>query len=728
MTAPEAPGTADPTPAPPTPSPGPPGRGATIAGLAAAALGGGGATLAAWFVLDRLDLPAANTSEIAQALATLSLVALVAVVALVVWRRLANPAAPRWLSGLAEAAAALAPAGLIVATLAVPLSATPFYLEGLRIDQGFRTEYLTRLTDTARLEDMSYEGLPTHYPAGWFWLGGRLANLLGLEAWQAFQPWALASIAAAACAGVVAWRRITGSLPLAAAAGLATTATVIALNPEEPYAAIVALGAAPAAAIALRALSGGRFAAAGLLVYLGLSATIYTLFTGVVAVSLTVLALVLAARRRSLAPIARVAVIGAGSLLIAAPAWLPYLLAVVGGHPSAENAAQQYLPEEGTVLSTPFFEFDAFGLLCLAGLVTMLLARKRPAIASLGAMTALYYGWEVASLLVTPTGTTLLGFRVGLLIAAQFAAAGGLGAVYAARWALGQLAAARPEPAAPAEAGDASGAPAPEPAGRSAGAGLERGVLAGAAVVAIAGAALAQAVPAANEMGINRAYEETAPGGERADRHEPGSAAYYDAIDEEIRSHGYEPSETVVHTAVKGFASLYPYRVFQASSPHYANPLGEHPARNEELQKWAEASYSEAADPAEFLSLIDSSRWRAPDVFIFRDATSEDVPEGNTAPGDRDEPAAGVNPDDPNAGDVDAGFGTRDELADHDDQPIVPSEQDADYGYRTEINVNDYPSVLNVRTHELLFNPAAFDDEALWHRAEIGPFVVLTRA
>ena len=95
---------------------------------------------------------------------------------------------------------------------------------------------------------------------------------------------------------------------------------------------------------------------------------------------------------------------------------------------------------------------------------------------------------------------------------------------------------------------------------------------------------------------------------------------------------------------------------------------------------------------------------------------------------DRDEPAAGVNPDDPNAGDVDAGFGTRDELADHDDQPIVPSEQDADYGYRTEINVNDYPSVLNVRTHELLFNPAAFDDEALWHRAEIGPFVVLTRA
>ena len=46
---------------------------------------------------------------------------------------------------------------------------------GVSVDQQFRTEYLTRLTDTAALRDMTYYGLPPFYPPGWFWLGGRLA-------------------------------------------------------------------------------------------------------------------------------------------------------------------------------------------------------------------------------------------------------------------------------------------------------------------------------------------------------------------------------------------------------------------------------------------------------------------------------------------------------------------------------------------------------------------------
>ena len=69
-----------------------------------------------------------------------------------------------------------------VVTLAMPLGATKLYLFGISVDQQFRTEYLTRLTDTAALHDMTYFGLPPFYPPGWFWIGGRVAALTGTPA------------------------------------------------------------------------------------------------------------------------------------------------------------------------------------------------------------------------------------------------------------------------------------------------------------------------------------------------------------------------------------------------------------------------------------------------------------------------------------------------------------------------------------------------------------------
>ena len=66
-----------------------------------------------------------------------------------------------------------------VVTLGMPLGATKLYLFGISVDQQFRTEYLTRLTDSSSLHDMTYAGLPAFYPPGWFWIGGRLAALTG---------------------------------------------------------------------------------------------------------------------------------------------------------------------------------------------------------------------------------------------------------------------------------------------------------------------------------------------------------------------------------------------------------------------------------------------------------------------------------------------------------------------------------------------------------------------
>src|ERR1700753_3532185 len=81
-----------------------------------------------------------------------------------------------------------------VVTLGMPLGATKLYMFGISVDQQFRTEYLTRLTDSSSLHDMTYLGLPAFYPPGWFWVGGRIAALTGTPGWETVKPWAITSI------------------------------------------------------------------------------------------------------------------------------------------------------------------------------------------------------------------------------------------------------------------------------------------------------------------------------------------------------------------------------------------------------------------------------------------------------------------------------------------------------------------------------------------------------
>ena len=223
------------------------GRGATVAAILLAALAGAVATLAGWLVLRAVSLPAFNTSMVTRALATAGTVVVVAAVVVLcaLWIRErdtdadktgANTGAdtdnprPRWRTWLTVAVTYLAPAGLVLTSTGVPLSATRLYLDGLQADQSFRTQFLTRMTQTAHLADMNYWDLPSYYPSAWFWGGGRLANLLGLPGWEVYQPWALVSIAAAACALVPVWQRLTGSLPQGAAIALVITSIMLVMN------------------------------------------------------------------------------------------------------------------------------------------------------------------------------------------------------------------------------------------------------------------------------------------------------------------------------------------------------------------------------------------------------------------------------------------------------------------------------------------------------------------
>src|SRR5580704_11028433 len=125
-----------------------------------------------------------------------------------------------------------------VVTLGMPLGATKLYLFGISVDQQFRTEYLTRLTDSSALHDMTYLGLPPFYPPGWFWIGGRAAALTGTPAWEMLKPWAVTSITVAIVVAFVLWTKLI-RFELALIVTAATAAATLAYSPAEPYAAVL---------------------------------------------------------------------------------------------------------------------------------------------------------------------------------------------------------------------------------------------------------------------------------------------------------------------------------------------------------------------------------------------------------------------------------------------------------------------------------------------------------
>nr|WP_283117313.1 galactan 5-O-arabinofuranosyltransferase [Corynebacterium stationis] len=548
--------------------------------MAAAAIGGGLVTLIAWFVFKQVSLPAFNTSMVTRGLSTAGIVVTVVVVAglLYLWtKRGVQGKGP--LAWLTVVVAYLSPALIVICSLGMPLSASKLWLHGIQVDQVFRTQFLTRMTVEGGYADMNYADMPTFYPMGWFWLGGRMANLLGLQGWEAFQPWSLVSISMACCLLVPVWQRLTGSLPLGTVIALTTTALTLTLAVDEPYSAVIALGVPAAAIMCSRAFHGSWGSTVGLLVFLGISATFYTLFTGAIAVTVvSFVALVTAIVERSFKPIVRLAVIGFGSLAIAAIAWGPYLLAVLRADFPTETAAQHYLPAEGTEVPVPFLAPSIVGLLCLIGIVYLVIRVKNVHIRTLGWALIGVYLWIVASMVLPLLGTTLLGFRLEILVVLIMATAGVLGLAhlyeqYRTREYLAAVVA---------------------------------------VITALAGIFYMQEIPAEHQTAIDNAYSDTDGNGERADKFPADSARYYSEIDEFFQGHNAD----VVMTDEKLFMAYYPYYGFNAFTAHYANPLGQFKQRNEEMTTWAENSWDQT--PQEFVDTLENNPWDVPNAMIFR--------------------------------------------------------------------------------------------------------------
>ena len=488
---------------------------------------------------------------------------------------------------IARIAAAVFLSAFTVVTLGMPLGATRLYLFGISVDQQFRTEYLTRLAQSPALHDMTYIGLPPFYPAGWFWLGGRIAALTGTPAWEMLKPWAIVSIAIAVVLAMVLWSALI-RFEYALIVTVATTAVTLAYSSPEPYAAIITVLIPPVLVLAWSGLrgktrQGGWAAVIGVGLFLGVSATFYTLLVGYTAFTVVVMAVVVAIARRSVEPLLRLVLAGVIALAIAAITWLPFVLQAARHPMSDTGSAQHYLPADGAVLTFPMLQFSLLGALCMLGTLWLVWrARTSTRAAALGIGVLTVYAWSMLSMLTTLVGTTLLSFRLQPTLTVLLSAAGVFGFIDVTL-----AAAAR----------------------------TNRTVIGvGAAIGLIGAIGFSQDIPDVLRPDLTVAYTDTDGYGQRGDRRPPGAEKYYAEVDAAIQKITGRPhQDTVVLTADYSFLSYYPYYGFQGLTSHYANPLAEFDKRAAAIESWADLKTAD-----QLVHALDSLPWQPPTVFLMR--------------------------------------------------------------------------------------------------------------
>jgi galactan 5-O-arabinofuranosyltransferase len=499
-----------------------------------------------------------------------------------------------------------------VVTLGMPLGATKLYLFGISVDQQFRTEYLTRLTDNPALRDMTYQGLPPFYPPGWFWIGGRVAALTGTPAWEMFKPWAITSITIAVAVALVLWWRMI-RFEYALIVTTATAAVTLAYSSPEPYAAMITVLLPPVLVLTWSGLRAGAriptadreagrtlapkgqgwAAVIGAGIFLGFAATYYTLLLGYTAFTVTLMGLVLAVSRwrngrrgarlrAALDPLRRLVVIGVIMAAIASTTWLPFLSRATRDPVSDTGSAQHYLPADAAELTFPMLQFSLLGAMCMLGTLWLVVrARSSVRAGALAVGVLAVYLWSLLSMLTTLARTTLLSFRLQPSLSVLLVAAGVFGFIEVVQALTGR----------------------------------SRAVLPVAGAIGLAGAiAFSQDIPDVLRPDLTIAYTDTDGYGQRGDRRPPSSEKYYSTIDATIRRVTGKPrDQTVVMTADYSFLSYYPYWGFQGLTSHYANPLAQFDQRAARIKHWAKLKTAD-----EFIHALDTLPWPPPTVFLMR--------------------------------------------------------------------------------------------------------------
>lgn len=589
---------------------------ATLGQMALAAVVAVAVSVVSLAAISRVQWPAFPSSNQLHALTTVGQVGCLVGLVGVGWL---------WRSGrlrrLAQLGGLVFVSAFTVVTLGMPLGATKLYLFGISVDQQFRTEYLTRLTDSPALHDMTYIGLPPLYPPGWFWIGGRAAALTGTPAWEMFKPWAITSITIAVAVALVLWSRMV-RFEYALLVTIATAAVTLAYSSPEPYAAMITVllppmfvltwsglraagrssGADPSAdGAASRTLEadgaagrtlgtqGGWAAVVGAGIFLGFAATWYTLLVAYSAFTVTLMALGLAVfrwrsggGRAALDPLRRLVVIGLIAAAIASTTWLPYLLRTLSSPTSNSGSAFHYLPADGAELTFPMLQFSLLGAGCMLGTLWLVVrARSSVRAGGLAIGVLAVYAWSVLSMLTTLARTTLLSFRLQPTLSVLLVAAGVFGFVEFAT-----ALAARSRAALPVAT----------------------------ALGLTAAIAFSQDIPDVLRPDLTIAYTDTDGDGQRGDRRPPSSEKYYPAVDAAIRKVTGRPrDQTVVMTADYSFLSFYPYWGFQGLTSHYANPLAQFDKRAAQIESWSKLKNAD-----EFIGALDKLPWPPPTVFVMR--------------------------------------------------------------------------------------------------------------
>ncbi|MEV0364067.1 arabinofuranosyltransferase [Nocardia fusca] len=569
-------------------------REAVAAALVALCVASGGLT-----AFSLVQWPAFTTSNVLRALTTVGQVASVAllVASALMQRRATETAssgqAPRrtWVTKLLSWAGV---SGLVTATLAIPLAATRLYIAGLEPEQQKRTGLLTALSDSPGLRDSTYPDLPSDTAAGWFWIGGRLANLAGVPAWELFKPFSVVSIAVAAAVAMVWWTKLGRSLWMTGAAVVTTVAAIVAAA-DDPPAVIALLMLGPALVTAWGAvrpqpvLSGWGpvvLIAASAVLCAGIDEHCFTLLA--VSLVVMVVASVAAARmqsRKAFLSLKPLIVVMAVVAVSGAVMYGPYLLALITT-PASErtdiglSASERALPWP--------IDVSALGALGLVGLLWLVarVYRDRFAQAIALGVVATYVGWLLSVLAGTAAMTSLQAEQA---LRVLLAAAG----IFASGELVRELASNIPS----------------IPIQRVA---LALGVIATVAVV--------QEIPTDLRTPISAAYTDTDGYGDRADGYPPAAPTHFDQIDQAIRAarQGQPRDQTTVLTGDSAFFAYHPYPGFLSQSDRYSNRLADYNRRVRQLSAWANLPNSES-----LVDELDAGHWDAPEVFLLRETPTD---------------------------------------------------------------------------------------------------------
>lgn len=521
------------------------------------------------------------------------------------WFWLLVYARPRGLRRLWPAGVWVSLSTLITLTLALPLESTRLYYGGSSVDNGFRLQYMTRLASSPALADFNYVHVAPYYPAAWFWLGGRFANLIGFPGWAAYKPYALTWLAVTGVVAFTLWSLVLRRR-LALLAAVATAISGMLQGIDEPYAWPSAAWLAPVAVLAWYVLRhesrAPRWVSVLIGGYVGFAAITYTLHFGFATMLIVAMAVMAGVSRirtgRRVWPtirelFLRLLPIGATAAVISLLTWLPYLLATDFLLHNPHGVAEHYLPQDSAFLPVPMTDPTPFGALCLAGVIWMLFRCRRNQIAATTlTITAAVYCWFALSTLALLAKTTLLAFRLNVILDAVLATAGVLALVELVEFGREKLHV-RYAPRIAVIAGTV-------------------GLL---GAITLTQGAMGTALSGAEQQ----AYQDYYPTGYNSmGQHDTtNAAAWYPQIYQAIAGlTGRSPQQNVVLTTDYKLMSFQPYWGFQEETPHYADPLGNYNARAAEIQRW-----STAGNSAQLAAMLHTSPFDPPNVFILNRGT-----------------------------------------------------------------------------------------------------------